>query len=202
MAKTRKIILFVIIFILIGTLIIFFINKNYKKLENGNNKSIEEIENYILNIKTYKAELNVTIINNRNENKYILLQEVTNKYEKQKVLEPEEIKGLEITYTEGRLEIKNTDLTLSKIYENYPNIQENNLFLSQFIEMYKKQNEKRIEIANDNVILQVKNNKNKYNFTQKLYVNSESLKPEKIEIFDNNNNMKVYILYNEIEINI
>ena len=203
MTKKKKIILFsIIVIILIGILIIFFINKDYKKVETGNNKSIKEIEEYILNIKTYKANLDVTITNNRNENKYKINQEVTSEYEKQKILEPEEIKNLEITYKDKKLEIKNTDLNLSKIYENYPNIEENNLFLTQFIKNYQTQNEKQIKKEDENIIMQVKENKNKYNVTQKLYVNSKNLKPEKIEIFDNNNNIKVYILYNEIEINI
>ena len=202
MTKKKKIILFLIIIILITILIIFFINKDYKKVETGNNKSIKEIEEYILNIKTYKANLDVTIKSNRNENKYKINQEVTSEYEKQKILEPEEIKNLEITYKDKKLEIKNTDLNLSKIYENYPNIEENNLFLTQFIKNYQTQNEKQIKKENENIIMQVKENKNKYNVTQKLYVNSKNLKPEKIEIFDNNNNIKVYILYNEIEINI
>ena len=202
MTKKKKIILFLLIIILITILIIFFINKDYKKVETGNNKSIKEIEEYILNIKTYKANLDVTIKSNRNENKYKINQEVTSEYEKQKILEPEEIKNLEITYKDKKLEIKNTDLNLSKIYENYPNIEENNLFLTQFIKNYQTQNEKQIEKTDENIIMQVKENKNKYNVTQKLYVNSKNLKPEKIEIFDNNNNIKVYILYNEIEINI
>ena len=37
---------------------------------------------------------------------------------------------------------------------------------------------------------------------QKLYINKTTLKPEKIEIINKNNGNKVYILYNEIEINI
>ena len=202
MNKWKIIIIFIVFIILSGILIIFFLNKDYKKEETGNNKSIKEIEEYILNIKTYKANLDVTITNNRNENKYKINQEVTNEYEKQKIIEPEEIKNLEIIYKDRKLEIKNTDLNLNKIYENYPNIEENNLFLTQFIKNYQTQNEKKIEKTDENIIMQVKENKNRYNVTQKLYVNSKNLKPEKIEIFDNNNNIRVYILYNEIEINI
>ena len=37
---------------------------------------------------------------------------------------------------------------------------------------------------------------------QKLYINKTTLNPEKIEIINKNNGNKVYILYNEIEINI
>ncbi len=180
-----------------------FLRFNYKNIKSGNNKSIEEIEKYILNIKTYKANLTANIINNRNDNTYKISQEVTKNYEKQNIIEPQEINGLEMTFENGKLEIKNTKLNLSKIYENYPNISENNLFLTQFIESYKNSKEKSIsEYDETTIVLSTKTNKNRYDTTQKLYVNKEKLKPERLEIIENNNQIKVYILYNEIEINI
>ena len=201
----KNIVFLIVIFAIILSIIIFFINNNYKNNKTGNNKSIEEIKQNILNIKTYKATLTVTIVNNRNENNYKIEQEVTNDYEKQVVLEPEEINGLEMVYKNGTLEIKNTDLNLSKIYNNYPNISENNLFLTQFLQSYQNGEEenKSIDTTDENkMVMKVKTNRNKYNVTQVLYVNMKNLKPEKLEILDNNNNIRVYILYNEIEINI
>ena len=205
MKKTKKIIFCLIVVIIIMIIMIFFIKSNYKNNKIGNNKTIEEIENYILNIKTYKATLEVTIRNNRNENNYKIVQEVTKEYEKQITLKPDEINGLEMIFKNGKLEIKNTELNLTKIYENYPNVSENNLFLTQFIQSYanKEENNKSINIKDENeIVLKVKTNKNRYDVTQLLYVNKENLKPKKLEILDNNNNTKVYILYNEIEINI
>ena len=198
--KIIAIIIFIILFIII--LMKFFLNNDYKNSETGNNKSIQEIEQDILNIKTYKATLTVTIKNNRNENNYKIMQEVTKDYEKQVTTEPKEIEGLEMTYKNGKIEIKNTELNLSKIYENYPNVAENNLFLTQFLQSYQNGEDKDIETTANEIIMKVKTNKNKYNVTQMLYVNMNDLKPKKLEILDNNNNIKVYILYNEIEINI
>ena len=204
MNNFKRIMLTIIIFIIILFIIVIFLNNDYKKSETGNNKTIQEIENYILNIKNYEALLDVTIVNNRNENNYKIKQEITNEYEKQTILEPEEIKGLEMIYTKGKLEVKNTNLNLSKIYENYPNVCENNLFLAQFIQSYANEKEnKSLNIIDENkIVMKVKTNKNKYDVTQVLYVNIQDLKPESLEILDNNNNTKVYILYNEIEINI
>ncbi len=199
----KKTIFFIIICVIILSITIIFINKNYKINKMGNNKSIQEIEQDILNIKTYKATITVTIKNNRNENNYKMVQEVTKDYEKQVTTEPKEIEGLEMLYKDGKLEIKNTELNLSKIYENYPNVYENNLFLTQFLQSYQNEEDKNIKITDENeIIMKVKTNKNKYNVTQLLYVNMKDFKPKKLEILDNNNNIKVYILYNEIEINI
>ena len=157
---------------------------------------------YILNIKTYRASLDVTIKNNRNENFYKLKQEVTAEYEKQIVQEPEEVNGLQIIFMNGTVEIKNTKLNLSKIYENYPNLSENYLFITDFLKSYKTLEQKSIKKDNGKILMEIKTNKNKYNVIQRLYVNEKNLIPEKLEIFDNNNNTKVYILYSEIEINI
>ena len=202
MKKFLKLTLIIISFLLIIlTIIIFLINNNYKNQKIGNNKSIEEIKNYILNIKTYRANLEMTVINNRNENKYKLIQEVKEGYEKQVMQEPEEIKDLEMTYKDGKLEIKNTKLNLNKIYENYLDVSNNDLFLTEFLKCYKEK-EGLIENEENTVILNINESKNKYNNIQRLYVNKDSLKPEKLEIYDDNNKLKVYILYNEIEINI
>ncbi len=204
-SKKTVLIFFIIlmIIVLVGFIIKICVNKDYKNEKIGNNKSIEEIEKYILNIRSYKANLSATIVNNRNQNEYTIMQEVKQDYEKQNILAPDEIKGLEMTYSNGKLEIKNTELNLSKIYENYPSLSENNLFLTQFIESYKNQEEKRITQFDENTILmEVKTDRNRYDVWTKLYVNKEKLKPEKLEVLENNNKIKVYILYNEIEINI
>ena len=64
------------IIVLVGFIIKICTNSAYKNEKTGNNKSIEEIEKYILNIKSYKANLSATIVNNRNENEYTIMQEV------------------------------------------------------------------------------------------------------------------------------
>ena len=72
-SKTKKI-KFIILFLI--TLIIFitiFIKNHYKFSENGNNinsKQSEEIVNDILNISSYKAEIEMTVTGNKNTSKY------------------------------------------------------------------------------------------------------------------------------------
>ena len=107
-----------------------------------------------------------------------------------------------MTYSDGNLEIKNTKLNLNKIYTGYPKISENSLFLTEFISIYDKVSNKQIKELDGKIIMDVKNEKSNYNMAQRLYINKSNLKPDKLEIIDANNNTKVYILYNEIEINI
>ena len=54
-------------------------------------------------------------------------------------MKPENIEGVTISYKDENLEIKNSNLNLSKIYNNYPYLSDNLLWLSSFCECCKKQ---------------------------------------------------------------
>lgn len=201
----KTIIIFIIVLILI--LGVILIKNNYKTSKNGNNisnKSADEIENLILNIGSYEAKANITIKSNKNQNTYVVKQ----KYNKegnlysQEVLEPSGIAGTLIQYDGKDLTIKNTNLNVKKIYENYSYIESNILSLASFIEDYKQSESKEIKEENGIVTLQVKlSNNNKYTMEKTLYINKNENKIEKMEIKDTTQNVRIYILYNEIEFN-
>ena len=72
--KKRIFTIFLIFFV--GIIFIIFIKNNYKKIKFGNNesnKSVKDIEAYILNINSYKATVEVTVNSNKNSNKYLIL---------------------------------------------------------------------------------------------------------------------------------
>jgi len=201
--KTIVIILLIIVAIL---LTIFFIKKAYNHSQTGNNignKSLKDIENYILNISSYEAKIEVTVNSNKNTNKYILNQSaVIPNIFTQEVIEPQNIKNLKTTYDGKTLKIENTKLNLNKLYEDYEHVANNTLFLSTFIENYKNDNEATIYYQGEEIVLECKvKNENNYQNTQKLYVSKSSGLPIKMEIKDINKNTLVYILYNEIKIN-
>ena len=204
----KKPIIIVLILFLIVLMIYFFINKN-NKLFNKNfnignnitNKSIQEIEEYILNISSYEAELEVTVQSNKNTNKYILKQKYINsKLEEQVVVEPSNIEGLTILYENGKLTVNNTKLNLQTVYDNYEEITQNNLWLNSFIEEYKNNNNRSISEDSNYVIMTV-NTANNYEKVETLYINKNNGNPEKMIIQDKNQKNMVYILYNEIRIN-
>ena len=137
----------ILLILIIAIVLIFFSKNNYKNLKVGNN-SIEEIEEYILNISSYEAKIEVTVNSNKNTNKYVLLQN----YQKpnrtrQIVLEPRNIEGLEIEYDGQNLILKNTKLNLEKVYGNYEYLIHNSMTLESFISNYtelKKSNKTNI----------------------------------------------------------
>lgn len=201
----KTIIIFIIVLILI--LGVILIKNNYKNSKNGNNisnKSADEIENLILNIGSYEANANITIKSNKNQNTYVVKQKYNkegNLY-RQEILEPSGIAGTLIQYDGKDLTIKNTNLNVKKIYENYSYIESNILSLASFIEDYKQSESKEIKEENGIVTLQVKlSNNNKYTMEKMLYINKNENKIEKMEIKDTTQNVRIYILYNEIEFN-
>ena len=139
---TKKIIISCLVLILIISTI-FFIKNNYKSIKLGNNiinQSADKIKKYILNIESYKANVQITITSNKNTNTYEAIQEYNkedNLY-KQEILAPQNLAGTIFEYDGVNLQIKNTELNLSKIYENYNYIGSNELSLNAFIEDYNR----------------------------------------------------------------
>lgn len=196
----KRILIIGIFMIAIIATFMFFLKKDYKTENFGNTINSSSIQEYILNMKSYEAEVEIIIKSNKNENKYLAKQEANSEKAKQEILEPEHIKGVTIQYEKNELKIENTKLNLSKLYQNYPYIQNNTLFLSSFIKEYKTtSNQKEMENEKE-IILEIRNSESKYHNCKRLYIDKETKKPTKLEVQDSTQNTIVYILYNEIKI--
>lgn len=194
--------------IIIAVIIIaIFIKTNYKLFKFGNNmsnRSADEIEKYILDINSYELTANITIESNKNTNVYVTREECIkdNNIFKQEILEPENVKGISFIYDGTSLKVENTNLNLSKIYENYPYIGENTITLMSFINDYNESSESNMSENDNEIVLETKlKNGNKYIAYKKLYINKSTGVPSKLEIQDITQKTSIYILYNEIKIN-
>ena len=201
--KNKKIIFITLVVILILAILIIFLlnNTNVKKI--GNNSTSQEIVDYILNISSYEAKIEVEVKSNKNTNKYILKQQyISPDVATQEVLEPSNISGIKIIKKGNDLKLENTSLNLSNIFENYEYLADNALDLSCFIEDYKKSQNSNYEEKDNKIIMNVQTkNENKYRQSKKLYIDKSTGNPLKMEITDINQNITVYILYNEVKIN-
>lgn len=202
----QKIIIITIIVIAIVIFISIFLKINYKKINTGNNilnKTLDEVQEYICNINSYEAIMEVTINSNKNTNKYKIKQTHDENEDTQEILEPENMKGIKFIYKDNTLQIINTNLNLTKIYDNYPYIESNNLWLNDFLQEYKKADSKnkRITENGEEVVLELKvQNENSNIKYKELYLNKKTGNPTKLLIQDNNKNTVIYILYIEITI--
>ena len=202
--KSKKFLFIILaIAILLVVISIIFSKKSYETINIGNNnlnKTLEEVEDYILNIKEYTATIEVTVNSNKNSNKYLIKQNHKEKNDEQEVLEPDTIKGVKLTYKDSSLIVENSNLNLEKIYNNYPYIESNILWLNSFIEEYRNYEQRNITEQNEEIVMQIKRKNDKKIATEELILDKKTLKPTKLSIMDNSKNVIVYILYNEIEI--
>mgnify|MGYP004640115667 FL=1 len=200
--KNKKIIILTIIIAILIFLIIFALYY-YKKGKIGNtiiNKSEEQIIESILNIKSYDANLEVTIQTNKNTTQYALKQELKEEKCIQEVVKPENIAGVITEYDGNSLKIRNNKLNLETTFQDYKYITENNLWLNSFIKEFKETNNKKTSTTEKEIILEIDNRKNTYSSYKKLYIDKKTGKPTKMQIEDVNQKVLVYILYTEIKI--
>ncbi len=203
--KNKKMIYVVIIAIAVIGVLFFSIFQflNYKNTKFGNNiadKTLKEIEDYVLNISSYDAEIEVTVESNKNTNKYIIKQKyVSPNIASQEVVEPKNIEGLTVKYDGTNLEISNSKLSLNTIYENYTYLADNVLWLSDFCENYKN-NGGTINEKDGIIVMETKRDNNKYSANEKLYIDRNANKITKLVIEDENKKSRIYITYNKIEI--
>lgn len=194
---------FILLFIFIIILLTIFLILYYKNNKNGNttiNKSEEEIINSILEMKSYSANLDITIETNKNKTQYKVKQSLENGKANQEVIEPQNIAGVITEYDGVNLKIKNSKLDLETTFQNYQYIVENRLWLDSFIEDFKTLESKKVSSNQNEIILEVKRNDNPYNIYKKLYIDKKTGKPIKMIVQDINQKTLVYILYTEITI--
>ena len=193
--KNKKIMFLIILVILVAVgLFIFFNNKGTKNFKIGNNTSSQEIVDYILNINSYEAVIEVDVKSNKNENKYRIKQIYNgNDNNSQEVLEPSNIAGVKLIKEGNNLKLENSNLNLTNILQNYEYISDNVLDLISFIDNYKNDSNAKWEEKDDKILMKTSN--------KTLYINRENGLPEKMEILDNGKKTAIYILYNEVNVN-
>ena len=190
--------------IIISIIVIFFTTFFYitksKKIKIGNNSSSQEIIENILNISSYESIIEVEVNSNKNVNKYVIQQNyIEPNMSEQEILEPDNIKGIKIIKAKNELKVENTNLNMTKIYNNYPYITNNCMDLNTFIEIYKQDGKQEYEEKDNEIILETENEENPYTQYRTLYISKKTGKPTKMEIKDNSKKTLIYILYREVK---
>ena len=193
----------ILLIIIIGVGGIIFYKNRVKDSKSGNNKTSQEIVDYILNISSYEVQVTVNVTSNKNTNKYILKQTYQSpNIGMQEVIEPSNIAGVKIQNDGTNLKLENSQLNLNTILENYNYLGDNCLDLYSFIEDYKKDGSSSYEENDTEIIMQANSNiENIYIQEKILHIDKQTMKPTQMEIKDNQQKTTIYILYNEVKVN-
>ena len=199
MKKEYWLILLIVIISVGG--IIFYKNR-VKDFKNGNNKTSQEIVDYILNISSYEVQVTVDVTSNKNNNKYILKQTYQSpNISTQEVIEPSNISGIKIENDGTNLKIQNSQLNLNTILQNYNFLGNNCLDLCSFVEDYKKDEKADFEENETEIIMKTSSNTNNVYVQEKiLHIDKKTQNPIQMEIKDNQQKTTIYILYNEVKV--
>lgn len=200
MKKKYWLILLIIVIVIGG--VIFYKNR-VKDSKIGNNKTSQEIVDYILNISSYEVNVTVNVTSNKNSNKYILKQTYQSPNQStQEVIEPSNIAGVKIENDGTNLKIENSQLSLSTILENYNYLGDNCLDLYSFIEDYKQDEKANFEEKDEEVIMKTNSQLDNIYMQEKiLHIDKKTYNPTQMEIKDNKQKTTIYILYNEVKVN-
>ena len=200
MKKKYWVILLIAIIVIGG--IIFYKNR-VKDFKIGNNKTSQEIVDYILNISSYEVKVTVDITSNKNNNKYILKQIYQSPNKSiQEVVEPSNIAGVKLENDGTNLKLENSQLNLNTILENYKYLGDNCLDLYSFIEDYKQDTNSSYEEKDTEIIMKASSNiENIYVQEKILHIDKKTYNPTQMEIKDNQQKTTIYILYNEVKVN-
>ena len=198
----KKYWLMLLIFILVIGGIIFYKN-TVKDSKSGNNKTSQEIVDYILNISSYEVQVTVNVTSNKNSNKYILKQTYQSpNISMQEVIEPSNIAGVKIENDGTNLKLENSQLNLSTILENYNYLGDNCLDLYSFIEDYNNDGDATFEEKDTEIIMKTCSNiENIYIQEKILHIDKKTMNPTQMEIKDNKQKTTINILYNEVKVN-
>ena len=199
MKKEYWLILLIVIISVGG--IIFYKNR-VKDFKNGNNKTSQEIVDYILNISSYEVQVTVDVTSNKNNNKYILKQTYQSpNISTQEVIEPSNISGIKIENDGTNLKIQNSQLNLNTILQNYNFLGNNCLDLCSFVEDYKKDEKADFEENETEIIMKTTSNTNNVYVQEKiLHIDKKTQNPTQMEIKDNQQKTTIFILYNEVKV--
>ena len=198
MKKKYWVILLIIMLVIGG--IIFYKNR-VKDSKSGNNKTSQEIVDYILNISSYEVQATVNVTSNKNTNKYILEQTYQSpNISKQEVIEPTNIAGIKIENDGTNLKLENSQLNINTVLENYNYLGDNCLDLYSFIEDYRQDG--KFEEKDTEIIMKASSNiENIYVQEKILHIDKTTMNPTQMEIKDNQQKTTIYILYNEVKVN-
>ena len=160
-----------------------------------------KINNRYSNLKSYTAQVTVTVLGNGKSESYDFLQswKSPDKY-RSEVISPEHMKGTISIVNQDGIWLKSADAPIIQMEHGMENMNTDYMFLSDFLsDYYAEENLPQLtEDGEGKVLLNAADRgTNQYRFTQNLWIDAKSNLPDKLITFDAKGNEMLRVEYHE-----
>lgn len=162
----------------------------------------EDLKDQISKVSSYTCIAKVEAIGNKENTTYIFKHTYKKPdYYKLEVKSPKNLKGKTIEYKNNKIIINNPNINDTVEFKNINN-DARYLFIGDFINNYRKDENTKLELTENELKIEVKiPGNNKYFNKQILYVNNKTKTPDKMEIVDNEENPRFIVTYEGFKYN-
>lgn len=191
-------------FILLASFItmIFVFTVGCTNKEYTSDELYEDFKDQISKVSSYTCIAKVEAIGNKENTTYIFKHTYKKPdYYKLEVKSPKNLKGKTIEYKNNKIIINNPKINDTVEFKNINN-DSRYLFIGDFINNYRKDENTKLELTENELKIEVKiPGNNKYFNKQILYVNNKTKTPDKMEIVDNEENPRFIVTYEGFKYN-
>ncbi|MGE4283102.1 MAG: outer membrane lipoprotein carrier protein LolA [Clostridia bacterium] len=176
--------------------------------KNENTDVYTQIYEKYKDIQSYQCEMLMNISSNKTVRQYRLKQFYkAPDYYKIELLEPEEVKGLVTVYVNGNVTTMHPEINGKFTLLNFNPVDESYIFLPDFFEAYYKSEKTSVAVSKEkeskSILLKADlPSSSIYRFSQSMWIDSQSLLPEKMEIYDIKNKPVISVRFTEMELDI
>lgn len=162
----------------------------------------EDFKDQISKVSSYTCIAKVEAIGNKENTTYIFKHTYKKPdYYKLEVKSPKNLKGKTIEYKNNKIIINNPNINDTVEFKDINN-DARYLFIGDFINNYRKDENTKLELTENELKIEVKiPGNNKYFNKQILYVNNKTKTPDKMEIVDNEENPRFIVTYEGFKYN-
>lgn len=158
-------------------------------------------------LNSYHSKIRMTVTSNKTTKTYVMNQyyKAPDRY-KIEILEPEDIRGLVTVYSGSNVTTIYPEIQGKFTLMNFTPIDKSYIFISDFFETYYKSEQTAVFMVNKaesrQTVLEANiPGSNIYRFNQKMWIDNNTLRPLKMEIYDIKKKAVISITYDEVELN-
>lgn len=180
----------------------------FSACKNGGAKhgAYEKIYDKYNSLTAFEAEAEINVKSNLTSNTYAVKQYylAPDNY-KMEIVSPKNLSGTGYSFTDGRVNLKSAGGEVFSL-EDYVPEDRSYVFLNDFFEGYYKSESTACEASGgagknkSTVLKNVLSEGNPYRYSQCLWVNNESLLPEKLVTYDMDNNEVITVIYKNFSV--